>query len=292
MVSGEIVTVRARKQWRDPGHPHLLGEVERHRLDAAALGLVPLRLQDESMWDPGGAYWGEDGEPVEEWARPIIARGPRPSFEMEQVLPGLDPDDWDSDPILQASELHAAGERLSAQKLLVELLAADLRCLDAHAHLRNVAFDHRPEQASRHYEVGARIGELSLGADFDGLLPWGRIDNRPFLRCMHGFGLCHWHLGREENAAELFERMLWLNPADHQGIRFLLPQVHAPPRRLPERRQPVMTTRIQLNRRRSSSTPEREIRLLEATTVSRIGRPVRRLRFDALLSASATKSMS
>jgi hypothetical protein len=27
---------------------------------------------------------------------------------------------------------------------------------------------------------------------FDGVLPWGQIDNRPFLRCMHGFGLCLW----------------------------------------------------------------------------------------------------
>jgi len=107
------------------------------------------------------------------------------------------------------------------------MLAADLRCLDAHAHLGNFAFDHRPEDAIRHYEVGVRIGELSLGDDFDGLLPWGRIDNRPFLRCMHGFGLCLWRLGREDEAAVLFARMLWLNPTDNQGIRFMLPQVRA-----------------------------------------------------------------
>ncbi len=71
------------------------------------------------------------------------------------------------------------------------------------------------------------IGELSLDDEFDGVLPWGLIDNRPFLRCMHGFGLCLWRLGREGAAATLFERMLWLNPADNQGIRFLLPQIRA-----------------------------------------------------------------
>jgi len=227
MVPGEIITVRARKQWRYAGHPYLSGDVESYRLDVAALALVPLRLGDEWPWDPAEHYWGEEGEPLEEWARPIVERGPRPSFEMEQVLPGQDPDDWDSDPILEASELHAAGDRLGAQKLLAEMLAADLRCLDAHAHLGNFAFDHRPEDAIRHYEVGVRIGELSLGDDFDGLLPWGRIDNRPFLRCMHGFGLCLWRLGREDEAAVLFARMLWLNPTDNQGIRFMLPQVRA-----------------------------------------------------------------
>ena len=36
----------------------------------------------------------------------------------------------------------------------MNLLVADLRCLDAHAHLGNLAFDHEPEKAIRHYEVG------------------------------------------------------------------------------------------------------------------------------------------
>ena len=225
MVAGEIVTVRARKQWRYAGHPYVSGEVESHRLDVKALDLVPLRLQDEDTWDPAEAYWGEEGESLEEWAKPIVAYGPRPSFEMEQVLPGADPDNWDSDPILEASELKAAGDRSGAEELLVEMLAVDLRCLDAHAHLGNCAIEHSPEKAIRHYEAGVRIGDLSLGDDFRGLLPWSRIDNRPFLRCLHGFGLCLWRLARDEEAAALFERMLWLNPADNQGVRFLLTPV-------------------------------------------------------------------
>ena len=227
MVAGEVVTVRAKKQWRFAGHPYLSGDVESHRLDVKALGLVPLRLLDNWLWDPSEEYWGEEGEPLEDWAKPIVARGPRPSFEMEQVLPGADPDNWDSDPIVEASDLHATDDRIGAEKLLVEMLAVDLRCLDAHAHLGNFAFERHPEEAVRHYEVGTRIGELSLEDGFDGLLPWGRIDNRPFLRCMHGFGLCLWRLGREEEAVTLFERMLWLNPTDNQGIRFLLFQIRA-----------------------------------------------------------------
>jgi hypothetical protein len=34
----------------------------------------------------------------------------------------------------------------------------------------------------RPHETGFRIGELSPGKNFEGLLPWGMIDNRPFLR--------------------------------------------------------------------------------------------------------------
>jgi tetratricopeptide (TPR) repeat protein len=227
MVPGEIVTVRARKQWRYAGHPYLSGDVDRHRLDVGALGLGPLRLCDEWQWDPADEYWGEEDEPIEEWARAIIARGPRPSFEMEQVLPGADPDDWDSNPILEASERNAAGDMAGAVTLLTDMLAADLRCLDAHAHLGNFEFEDRPQRAVRHYEAGLRIGELSLGKGFDGVLPWGRIDNRPFLRCMQGYGLCLWRLGRPDEATAIFERMLWLNPGDNQGVRFILPEVRS-----------------------------------------------------------------
>jgi hypothetical protein len=226
-VSGEIVTVRVSNRWSYAGHPYVAGEVESRRVDAKALGLVPLRLLDEWLWHPEEHDWGEEGEPLVAWEARIIARGARPSFEMEQVLPGADPEDWDSDPILEAGELNAAGDRLGARKLLIDMLAADLRCLDAHAHLGNFSFDRDPERALRHYEVGVRIGEFSLGDGFDGLLPWGRTDNRPFLRAMHGFGLCLWRLGRFDEAGDVFERMLWLNPTDNQGIRSLLPDVRA-----------------------------------------------------------------
>lgn len=51
---------------------------------------------------------------------------------------------------------------------------------------------------------GLSLGELSLPPGFEGLLPWGLIDNRPFLRCMKGFGLCLWRLGRFEEAQHVF----------------------------------------------------------------------------------------
>jgi hypothetical protein len=104
-------------------------------------------------------------------------------------------------------------------------LAADLRCLDAHAHLGNLAFDRDPDTAVRHYDMGVKIGELSLGKDFGGLLPWGFIENRPFLRCLHGYGLCMWRFGRLREAEKVFIRMLWLNPADNQGVRSELSDV-------------------------------------------------------------------
>jgi hypothetical protein len=222
MVPGEIILVAPRKQWRYGGHPYLSGEIKTWRLDIPALGLTPLKLEEEGMWEPKDHYWGESDEPIEEWAKPIISRGPRPEYEMEQVLPGENSDDPDTDSILDAVELKESGDYAGAHRVLMGLLAADLRCLDAHAHLGNFAFDHSPEKAIRHYEVGVRIAEFSLGQGFDGVLHWGYMNNRPFLRCMHGYGLCLSSLGRYKEAEEVFSRMLWLNPTDNQGVRFLL----------------------------------------------------------------------
>jgi hypothetical protein len=225
VAPGEIIVVTPRKQWRYGGHPYLSGEIKSWRLDIAALGLTSLQLKEWGVWNPKDRYWGEPDEPIEEWAKPIISRGPRAEYEMEQVLPGEDPDDLDTDPILEAVELKEAGDSPGARRILMSLLAADLRCLDAHAHLGNFAFDHFPEKAIRHYEVGVRIGELSLGEGFNGVLHWGCINNRPFLRCMQGYGLCLSRLGRHQQAEEVFTRMLWLNPSDNQGVRFLLAEL-------------------------------------------------------------------
>ena len=227
VVPGEIAVVKPRKQWSYAGHPYLSGEIESTRLDVAALGLVPLKLEDRGIWTPGAHYWGEEDEPIEEWDKPIIARGPRQEFEMEQVVPGGAPDDFDSDPICKSNDLKDAGDRKAACRILMELCQADLRCMDAHAHLGNFVFDHRPKEAICHSAAGLRIGELALGPNFDGFLTWGHIDNRPFLRCMHGFGLCLWLLGRFEEAERVFDRMLWLNPSDNQGVRSLIDKVRS-----------------------------------------------------------------
>ena len=157
-----------------------------------------------------------------EWVKPIVARGPRPEFEMEQVLPGEDPDDPFADPITTSNDLKQGGDRPGARKILMELCQADLRCLDAHSHLGRFVFYSRAQDAIRHYEVGFRIGEISLGAGFDSVLPWGYVDNRPFLRCVHGYGLYLWRLGRFDEAERIFDLMLWLNPSDNQGVRFLI----------------------------------------------------------------------
>jgi hypothetical protein len=149
-VPGAIVTVMPRKQWHYGGHPYLSGEIQSTRIDVKALDLVPLVLVDMGMWDPEEEYWGENDEPIEEWDKPIITHRPRPMFEMEQVLPGEEPDNPFNDPITQSNDLKYAGKKAEAIKILMDLCQADLRCLDAHSHLGNFVFDHHPRDAIQH----------------------------------------------------------------------------------------------------------------------------------------------
>ena len=59
-----------------------------------------------------------------------------------------------------------------------------------------------PAAAQAHYATGMRIAECSLPEDFGGVLGWGRIDNRPFLRCLHGLTLSTWRLEQFTEAHE------------------------------------------------------------------------------------------
>jgi tetratricopeptide (TPR) repeat protein len=220
IVPGHIVTLVIERRWTWRGDAYAAGRIEKPRIDVAKLGLAPLPLDGGEMEDV--ATYSEPYDIPDPYAplwKKLTAK-PRASFEFDGiawgVLPGLDMED---NPTCDAAELAEAGDYKGAWDLLMETLGADLRCIDAHAHLGNLQFDRSPERARVHYEVGIRIGEMSLPADFDGLLIWGHIYNRPFLRCLHGYGLCLWRLGKHAEAQQVFERILSLNPNDNQGVR-------------------------------------------------------------------------
>ncbi len=221
LVPGEVVTIKPHHAWVQDDRHFLRGEVIERQIDARLLDLTPLELWSRGHWDPSEGYWGAPGQPIDPCYVPILQAGPRPSYEMDQLLPGC-MDDTGEDPIMQAIALHKEGDHQAAHQIVNDLVTRELRCLDSHAHLGVFAFEKDPVAAQRHYEVGVRIGELSLPAGFRGVLPWTFPNNRPFLRCLEGLGLCLWRRGHHKEATEAFQRLLWLNPGDHQGVRFLL----------------------------------------------------------------------
>ncbi len=174
----------------------------------------PLKLRPTGTWDPADQYWGEDGLEVHPLYAPIIAAGPRPEFEMEQVIPGIEADDWDLDPVADAAELHGAGYGREAGRILRDLIEKDERCVDAWAHLGSIALAAKgPKAALELYDTAVGIAEQSLPPGFDGVLPRGLVDNRPFHRALHGLGLCAWRQRRWSDAEVIFTNLLWIDGA-------------------------------------------------------------------------------
>jgi tetratricopeptide (TPR) repeat protein len=221
ILPGQIVTLVIERRWTWRDDAYASGRIENPRVDVDRLDLVPLPLEGGELEDLREGYEAyRSPDPYAPLWRKLTAK-PRASFEMDPItwgtFPGSEPDE---NPTCDAAELAEAGDREGARDLLMEVLGSDLRCIDAHAHLGNLEFKHAPKRAIVHYEVGMRIGELSLPPNFDGVLVWGRIYNRSFLRCLHGYGLCLWRIGELSKARQVFERILSLNPNDNQGMRF------------------------------------------------------------------------
>ena len=235
LVPGDIVTVQPRKRWTHARHPYMSGEVLGWRFAPQEIGLLPLRLEPRGVWDPG-AEGGVGAAPRPPDPRPGCARvnpappvileaEPRSVFEMEEAVP-----DGDEGAILEAIGACEARDFEHARQVLGDVLARELRCIAARWLLASIAFRVLPREALRYHESGVRIGDLSLPPDFRGVLPWSWPGNQPFLRCLHGYGLCLWRLKRFDEALPPLERLLGLDPADHQGVRAILDAV--------ERRQP------------------------------------------------------
>lgn len=236
-AEGEILKVVPAREWRYKTANYISGTVIDAYIDGSVLAPVPLELYLRGIWDPGDEFAGtwdinENHKlppTLLSWVEAILKVGKRPVFEMEQVIPGFDPDD-EEDPITIAAEHGRAGDLDTAFEMLHDCLEGDLRCIDAYAHLGLYYMgDARSEWSVRRaikcYQAGVQVGERSLPPGFDGLLPWDWIDNRPFLRALHGLGLCQWRLGDFTATRETFRRIFVLDPEDSMGIRFLLKDV-------------------------------------------------------------------
>lgn len=96
---------------------------------------------------------------------------------------------------------------------------------DAWVHIGNCRFDEglviEALANYRRAQAAAEVRTIGDPAAYPGPF-WGDLDSRPFMRALHGRGLCLWRLGETTKAREVFDWMLALNPNDNQGARFLL----------------------------------------------------------------------
>lgn len=95
--------------------------------------------------------------------------------------------------------------------------------IDAHAHLSYLWIEQgKPKKALDASLAGLTLANRLVPEGFAGHIEWGHLDNRPYLRAMHGAVLAYGRLRRHKEAAAVIERVLACNPNDNQGGRYLL----------------------------------------------------------------------
>lgn len=203
IVQGEIFEVLPEKEWTFGHSTNIKGKIINQRIDIPALGLNPLLVH---LGDPKSK-----------------------EYEMEQLIPGLKRGSYEN-PIVEAVELRSSGMVFEALEILMKVVKEDLRCIDGHVHLGNLKFsdgmhDYFTKIALKHYTVGVELGNFFLGDQFSGKLPWGLLDNRPYLRALHGQCLSYWALNQFEEAEKVAQQLLRFNKNDNQGVRFILPDI-------------------------------------------------------------------
>jgi len=120
-------------------------------------------------------------------------------------------------------EAYEADDLDKAKKIFQTVLAQMPDHLDAIHHLAIVLSALiLVDEARDLWEQAVHIGRKAFPKDFEvrkDRLEWGWLENRPFLRCLHGLALARYKDGKTEEALRLFQELLCLNPNDNQGVR-------------------------------------------------------------------------
>ena len=140
------------------------------------------------------------------------------------------------DQVLEDSE---AG-RLNAKDYLnrlQDLSAQHPWFIDVHAHIGNALLRQgKTGLALAAFQKGVALGTAAIPQGYSGLIEWNDLENRPFLRAVHGAALCHLRRRHWRKAIPLLEDLLAWNPDDNQGIRYLIGSVYLRAGKLDEAR--------------------------------------------------------
>ncbi|MBM4446123.1 MAG: tetratricopeptide repeat protein [Chloroflexi bacterium] len=141
--------------------------------------------------------------------------------EWEFVYPDIHDDLMDE--FYRGCESYENGSLDQAEKVFQTVLAQMPDHLDAIHHLALVLSERNLiDEANKLWDQAVRIGRKAFPKDFKAgkdRLEWGWLENRPFLRCLHGLALARYYEGETEEAVRLFRELLSLNPNDNQGVR-------------------------------------------------------------------------
>lgn len=150
------------------------------------------------------------------------------AFLDSKIATGEIPPSAALDPLDEAQSLvYEAWNSPEPQRARLAHRALELSsdCADAYVILAEQEAKDR-KQALDFYLKGVAAGKRALGAQFDALTGrfWEAMETRPYMRARLGAAECLWDLARKEEALGHLREMISLNPADDQGVRYILIQ--------------------------------------------------------------------
>ncbi|MFH1641912.1 MAG: DUF6398 domain-containing protein [Nanoarchaeota archaeon] len=115
-----------------------------------------------------------------------------------------------------------AGNKKEAIACFNKALEIDENYVDAHNGLGNIYFNDDLEKSKQYYQKAYELTKKHFNNQWPIAIEWGVIENRQYLRAMHGLGLIFWRENNLQEAKRLFMLMLRLNNNDNQGARYLV----------------------------------------------------------------------
>lgn len=118
------------------------------------------------------------------------------------------------------------GDDGEAKRIFLKVLSIAPLTIDAYNGLAQIEFEQRNLKAALElYQKALSIANTVIPENFKGRIPWKYSTNRPFLRALKGIGLTYCKLNMIEEATDIFNLLLTLNPADHLDIQAILEDI-------------------------------------------------------------------
>ncbi len=201
----DTVTFDIQKEWSLGKAVHASGNLIEHKFILENISVDPLVVHEEDSQNPS-----EEGHPR------VYA------FEDYSGYGFYRPHE---DPVSDAVEAPSYDLHYD---ILTKLWEDYPQCIDALVHIGHMYINtsNRVRHAINCYSAAVHIAEQGFPEHFDGILMWSWINNRPYLRALHGLCLALWKTEAFEDAGRIAEQMLRLCPTDNLGGRFLIDDIN------------------------------------------------------------------
>ena len=208
------------KEWTFNKNQYVSGEILENRFDPDSIDIPGHQFREIEPYDPSEWYSSRE---LQGFIGECMGRGRRMSYEFEDYT-GFGFYGPNTDPVYESTECDTLDERYA---MLMKLFEAYPQCIDAIVHvgyqyLKKAFYLHHAENCFR---TAILVAQKNLPPDFDGIILWSCLNNRPYLRALHGLLLTQWRQGVFEPAAKTACTILRLNPPDNHGVRFLIDKI-------------------------------------------------------------------